>query len=65
MSTADAAVLMRPSRPKHGSQEDNKMYKITHNTESQFYTTVRELLVRGLGFEADADTLTVILTGGY
>jgi hypothetical protein len=41
------------------------MYTITHSTEEQFYTTVRELLVRGLGFKADADTLTVILTGAF
>lgn len=41
------------------------MYTITHSNEVQFYTTVRELLVRGLGFIADADTLTVTLTGGY
>jgi hypothetical protein len=65
MYTTVAVVLTRPSRPKHESQEDNMKFQITHKTEEQFYTSVRELLVRGLGFEADVGTLTIILTGGY
>jgi hypothetical protein len=41
------------------------MYTITHSTAQQFYNTIQAMLIRGLTFTADADTLTVTLTGGY
>lgn len=34
-------------------------------TEEQFYDAVYNCTTRGLTFNANADTLTVTLTGGY
>lgn len=42
-----------------------KTMTITHKTEQQFYDTVSAMVIRGLMFKADADTLTITLTGGY
>lgn len=41
------------------------MNTITHETEEQFYSTIRAMVLSGLRFTADANKLTVTLTGGY
>lgn len=38
---------------------------ITCATDKQFYDSILELVQRGLTFEANADRLTIKLTGGY
>ena len=41
------------------------MMTITCATEEQFYTAIYQLTIKGLGFEADTDRLTIKLTGAY
>lgn len=41
------------------------MNTITHETEEQFYSTIRAMVLSGLRFTANAGKLTVTLTGGY
>jgi len=38
---------------------------INYMTEKQFYAGVAALVSYGLKFVADADRLTIVLTGGY
>lgn len=38
---------------------------IRHGTILQFYTSIEALTVRGLTFDANADTLVIYMTGGY
>jgi len=39
--------------------------KIYYKTTEQFYEGIYQLTVKGLTFEADADTLTITVLGGY
>jgi hypothetical protein len=39
--------------------------QITCETDSQFYCLIQELVERGLGFNADANSRIVMLTGAY
>lgn len=39
--------------------------KITHGTIEQFYESINQLVINGLLFEANRDTLIIKLTGGY
>lgn len=39
--------------------------KIVCNTIDQFYEAIDKLTVRGLGYNAFPDTLTIHLTGGF
>ena len=41
------------------------MMKITCKTEEQFFEAVYNCVLKGLTFEADHDTLTINLLGGY
>jgi hypothetical protein len=41
------------------------MFTITHSTAQQFYDTIYAMVERGLHFTACADTLTIVLKGGY
>mgnify|MGYP001167614944 CR=1 FL=1 len=38
---------------------------ICYKTDSDFYDGVAELVKRGLSFAADAQDLSIVLTGGY
>lgn len=38
---------------------------ICYTTDSDFYDGVAALVERGLSFTADAQDLTIVLTGGY
>ena len=38
---------------------------IKHETIEQFYRSISELVKLGLTFDADAETLTIKLTGGF
>ena len=38
---------------------------IKYTTEESFYSGINELVIRGLTFKANHETLTIHLTGGY
>ena len=39
--------------------------KITYDSTEAFYDGIYECVTKGLQFEADGNTLTIVLTGGY
>jgi len=39
--------------------------KIQYKNVNAFYDGINELLVRGIEFRADHESLTIFLTGGY
>lgn len=41
------------------------MYKVAYRSEQAFYDGLFELMKRGACYEADHNSLTITLTGGY
>ena len=70
MELAKTSKTTRDSNGRNQSRINNKtrgksMNTITHETEEQFYSTIRAMVLSSLRFTADAGKLTVTLTGGY